>query len=83
MDMINKIENVTIGLGLYFGLANVQDILGFVILVVQFCLIVWKTGYAIYCKIKDKKFSQIEEDVKKGIQDLEDLKKEKENEQKN
>lgn len=82
MEMINKIENVTIGLGLYFGLANVQDILGFVILVVQFCLIVWKTSYTIYCKIKDKKFSQIEEDVKKGIQDLEDLKKgNKENEQ--
>lgn len=68
--IINTIENATIVCGLSVGFAEIESILGIIILVVQLVLILWKMGYSVYQKIKNKEYDQVDDEIEKGIEDI-------------
>lgn len=66
-------EDVLIGVGLAVSIEQIQTILGIVILSFQIVLIIVKTGMKIYQKIKDKKYSEIEQDIEDAKKEIEDV----------
>ena len=75
--MLNKIENALIVLASTIGIANIDDILGIVILCVQLILLIIKC----INKIKEEKYDEIVEDVeefKDALVDYVEDKKEEE-----
>lgn len=73
--MLDKVENVTIVLASCIGLANIQEILGIIILVFQIILILYKSGKQIYDKIKSKKYDEIDDELEFTIKSLDELNK--------
>lgn len=71
--LVNILENVSIILGVTISVETIESILGIVILVFQIIWIVVKSGIAIYRKIKDKKYDEIDDEVKTGIDELKNI----------
>lgn len=71
--MLDKVENVLIILGTTFGIQQIESILGIVILILQVLLVLYKVGYKVYLKIKEKKYDEIDDVVEEGIDNIEDL----------
>ena len=46
-----------------WGLANIQQILGIICLILSILSFLCKIGYSIYIKIKDKKYDEISEEL--------------------
>lgn len=57
-----------------YGLANIQTILGIVLLVLSICSILFKMGFSIYTHIKNKEYKEIQDDLDKAKEELEKLK---------
>ena len=71
--MLDKLENALILVGASFGIQQIETILGVVILSLQCILILYKMGYKVYLKIKEKKYDEIDDVVEEGIDNIEDL----------
>lgn len=71
----DKLENALVLVGSYIGLSQIESILGIVILSFQVVLVLYKMGYKIYEKIKNKKFDEVDDVIKEGVDELEDLSK--------
>lgn len=71
--MLDKFENALIILGTTFGIQQIESILGIVILILQVLLVLYKVGYKVYLKIKEKKYDEIDDVVEEGIDNIEDL----------
>lgn len=74
--MLDKLENGLILIGASVGLAQIETILGVIILVCQIVLIIYKGVVKIYTAIKDKNYDTIDDTIKDTIDDLKDLEKE-------
>ena len=74
--MLDKLENGLILIGASVGLAQIETILGVIILVCQIVLIIYKGVVKIYNDIKDKNYDTIDATIKDTIDDLKDLEKE-------
>ena len=74
LKICNMIENVTIALGVAFGISNIESVLGVILLVLQVGLILWKVGYKIYLRIKYKQLDKIQDDIEKAMNELEQIK---------
>ena len=72
--MINKIENLSICIASVIGLAQIQTILGIIILCFQLILIISKMWKKIVDKLKKKDYT-INEDIEQGIKELEEYQK--------
>ena len=72
--MINKIENLSICIASVIGLAQIQTILGIIILCFQLVLILYKMCKKIIDKLKKKDYT-INEDIEQGIKELEEYQK--------
>lgn len=73
MKTLNAIENVLIVGGVALSIENIESLLGVILLGVQIFLILWKLGYALYKRIKNKDYKGVEEDVQNSIKSLKDL----------
>lgn len=71
--MIEKIENGLIALASLFGLANMESILGIIILAFQLVIILYKFGVKIYNKIKKKEYDSLLEDIEQATSELKQL----------
>ena len=71
--MIEKIENGLIALASLFGLANMESILGIIILAFQIVIILYKFGVKIYNKIKKKEYDILLEDIEQATSELKQL----------
>ena len=72
--MINKIEDLSICIASVIGLAQIQTILGIIILCFQLVLILYKMCKKIIDKLKKKDYT-INEDIEQGIKELEEYQK--------
>lgn len=71
--MIEKIENGLIALASLIGLANMESILGIIILAFQLVIILYKFGVKIYNKIKKKEYDSLLEDIEQATSELKQL----------
>lgn len=74
LKVYNLLENITIALGVMFGISNIESILGIILLAMQVGLILWKVGYKIYLRIKYKQLDKIQDDIEKAMDELEQIK---------
>lgn len=74
MNILNKFENVLVGVGLTIGIANIKDILGIVLIVLQVTIILYKMGVSIYKKVQARNYDDILADLDKAQKELEELK---------
>lgn len=76
MNKFLNIFNKTVdSVGLIYGIANLQEILGLVVLILTIINILTSYGFKIYDKIKNKKYNEISEEVNKAIEEIKDLNK--------
>ncbi|WP_286149805.1 hypothetical protein [Romboutsia ilealis] len=73
MKYINNIENTFIFLGIFYGINNIEQLLGIILLILNIFLILFKTIYKIILKIKNKQYN-IEKDIENAIDEIEKLK---------
>ena len=57
-----------------YGLANIQTILGIVLLVLSIISILFKMGFSIYTHIKNKQYQEIQKDLDQAKEEIEKLK---------
>ena len=57
-----------------YGLANIQTILGIVLLVLSIASILFKMGFSIYTHIKNKQYQEIQKDLDQAKEEIEKLK---------
>ena len=74
MKLETMIDTFLTTIGLTYGLAQIHEILGIVILVLNICWMMSRLAYNIYVKVKNKDFKGIEEDVNKTLDDLSSIK---------
>lgn len=74
MNILDKVENTLVGVGLTIGIANIKDILGIVLIVLQVAIILYKAGVSIYKKLQARKYDDILADLDKAQKELEELK---------
>lgn len=66
-----------IGLGIAVSVDQLETIFGIVLLTVQILIIVVKTSMSIYQKIKEKRYSEIKEDLEDAKTQIEEVTKQK------
>lgn len=74
MNILDKIENALVGVGLTIGIANIEDILGLVLITLQVAIILYKAGVSIYKKVQARKYDDILAELDKAKKELEELK---------
>lgn len=74
MNKLDTIENVFVGVGVAFGIDQIETILGIIILGFQIIVILTKWIIKLVDKIKNKKYEEIPNDTKEAIEELKDLK---------
>lgn len=74
MNILDKVENVFVGVGLTIGIANIKDVLGIVLIALQVAIILYKAGVSIYKKLQARKYDDILADLDKAQKELEELK---------
>lgn len=72
-NTFNVIEDVLIGMGITVSLIDIQQILSIVLIVLNVCMILVKVGLKIYDHVKTKKYDQIDDDLKEGIEGIEKI----------
>ena len=70
---MKNISNITSYVTCAYGLANIKEVLGIVILVLSICNILFNMVIRIYSHIKAKKFKEVSQDFKDAIDELKDL----------
>lgn len=73
-----KHDEVSNGISIFTGtiaLANIQEILSIIILVLSIANILFNASIKIYSKIKNKKYDKIPNDINEASEELEKLKK--------
>lgn len=71
--MNRTFENVLATLGMTIGLSQMESILGIIILVIQLIFILWRSGLAIYEKIKHKKLNDVTDILENTSKDIIDI----------
>lgn len=74
MNILDKFENILLGVGLTIGIANIKDILGIVLIALQVAIILYKAGVSIYKKIQARNYDDILAEFNKAQKELEELK---------
>ena len=69
-DIISNCTSVITGA---FGIANIKEILGIIVLVLSILNILITTGFKIYNHYKEKQYIKIKEDIEEDKKDLENI----------
>lgn len=75
MSNLKYIDYTVDATGATYGIANIQQILGIVVLILSILSFLCKVAYSIYIKIKDKKYDEISEELDKAKTELEQANK--------
>ena len=73
MKMINACDYTVDAVGSAYGLANIQTILGIIVLVLTIFNILFKMCIAIYNKVKKREYEAITKVVDEAIEQLEEV----------
>lgn len=68
--MLDKIENCLVGIGLAMGIANIETLLGVILVCIQIAIILGRTIITIIDKFKNKDYNGIEEDLRKTEEEM-------------
>lgn len=71
-NIVNRCLNV---LGVAYGIEYIYTILGIIILALNIVSILYACIYSIYNKVKNKKYNEINDDINKAIDELNNLNK--------
>lgn len=74
MKYLDNIENAFNFFGIFYGINNIEQFLGIILLTINTFLILFKTIYKIILKIKNKQYNNIEKDIENAIDEIEKLK---------
>ena len=66
-------EDVSIVFGVTIGIAQIETILGIILLSFQICLILFKLVFKVINRIKNNEYMKIEEDIEKAQEDIKNL----------
>lgn len=79
MKELNNLENVLSCLGITYGLVNIQEVLGIILLILNICLILSKAILKIVTALKNKKYDKIDDIIEETIENINNLKEEEKN----
>lgn len=68
--MLDKVENYLVCVGLAMGIANIETILGVILVCIQIAIILGRTIVTIIDKLKKKDYNGIEEDLRKTEEEM-------------
>ena len=80
MKKLDSVENALIILGTVVGIANIETVLGIILLVVQICLLIFKGILLIRDKLKKGDTKGAIKEINNLSEDLKEITKEKEEE---
>ena len=80
MKKLDSVENALIILGSVVGIANIETLLGIILLVVQICLLIFKGILLIRDKLKKNDVKGAIKEINNLSEDLKNITKEKEEE---
>lgn len=60
-----------------YAIANIQDTLSVIILILSIANILWNMAYRIYNHVKNKRYEKISEEIQEAKDQLNDLKEDK------
>ncbi len=59
--------------GVAIGVSDIESVLNIILLIVSIAAILFRAGYAIYQKVKEKKYNEIADELEKAKEQLEQL----------
>lgn len=59
--------------GVAIGVSDIESVLNVILLIVSIAAILFRAGYAIYQKVKEKKYSEIADELESAKKQLEQL----------
>lgn len=72
-NVLNVVEDTSIALGVAVSINTIYTYLGILVLVFQIGLIVYKITKSIVEHAKKKQFDKIDDDIQRGIDELQDV----------
>lgn len=72
-NVLDVVESISIALGVVVSIETIYTILGIVLLAFQIGLILYKVIKSIVEHAKHKEYDEIEHDIEKGIEDIENV----------
>ena len=79
MSYKNAYDYIISAFSITWGLANIQEILGIILLVLTILNILYKMIYSLYTKIKNKEYDKIGSVFDNTIKEIENIKEKEEN----
>lgn len=77
-NAMTAIGSIIDGLGVLVGVSDIENWLNVILLCLSVASILWRVGYTIYTKIKQKKLDEIDDVLEEGAKDIENLAKKEE-----
>lgn len=72
-NLNNTVSNTLSVITASWGISNIQDILGIIVLILSIMNILWNMIYKIYNNIKSKNYTEIDDNIKNAIDEINDI----------
>lgn len=72
-NLNNTLSNTLSVITASWGISNIQDILGIIVLILSIMNILWNMIYKIYNNIKSKNYTEINDNIKNAIDEINDI----------
>lgn len=72
-NLNNTLSNTLSVITASWGISNIQDILGIIVLILSIMNILWNMIYKIYNNIKSKNYTEIDDNIKNAIDEINDI----------
>ena len=69
----NTVSNTLSVITASWGISNIQDILGIIVLILSIMNILWNMIYKIYNNIKSKNYTEIDDNIKNAIDEINNI----------
>lgn len=70
---LNVLETGLNAIGIAIGVSDMENVLNVILLIISIASILFRAGYAIYQKIKEKKYNEIAKELDDAKEALEQL----------
>ena len=72
-NLNNTVSNTLSVITASWGISNIQDILGIIVLILSIMNILWNMIYKIYNNIKSKNYTEIDDNIKNAIDEINNI----------
>lgn len=72
-NLNNTLSNTLSVITASWGISNIQDILGIIVLILSIMNILWNMIYKIYNNIKSKNYTEIDDNIKNAIDEINNI----------